>query len=92
MLKSNKIGQFVCDSRSEKDWGKFPTIRISELKEIVKEQCGKEWYNLISKVKLPTDYPSAVGVSRYFLRLTGQRKDNGQTVTKLIIFEVSMGC
>jgi hypothetical protein len=92
MLKTNKAGQFICDSYSEKDWEKFPKIQISELKEIVKKQCGKEWYNLISKIKLPTEYPSTVGVSRYFLRLTGQRKDNGQKVTKLIIFEVAMGC
>ena len=91
-LKTNKVGQFICDSYSEKDWEKFPKIQISELKAKVKEQCGQEWYNLISKVKSPTEYPSGVGVSRYFLRLTGQRKDNGQTVTKLIIFEVAMGC
>lgn len=92
MLKSNKVGQFICESYSEKDWEKFPKIQISELKAKVKEQCGKEWYNLISKVKSPTEYPSGVGVSRYFLRLTGQRKYNGQTLTKIIIFEVAMGC
>ena len=91
-LKSNKVGQFTCDSYSEKDLEKFPKIQISELKARVKEQCEKEFYDLISKIKSPTEYPSAVSVSRYFLRLTGQRKDNGQTVTKLIIFEVAMGC
>ena len=91
-LKSNKVGPFTCDSYSEKDLEKFPKIQISELKARVKEQCEKEFYDLISKIKSPTEYPSAVSVSRYFLRLTGQRKDNGQTVTKLIIFEVAMGC
>jgi glucan-binding YG repeat protein len=92
MLKSNKVGQFICDSYSEKDWEKFPKIQISELKTRVKKHCEEGFYNLILKIKSPTEYPSGVGVSRYFLRLTGQRKDNGQTVTKLIIFEVAMGC
>jgi hypothetical protein len=92
ILKSNKVGQFICDSYSEKDLEKFPKIQMSELKTTVKELCGKEWYKLISKVKSPTEYPSGVGVSRYFLRLTGQRKDNRQIVTKLIILEMAMGC
>ncbi len=91
-LQSNKKGQYIGRSYSEKDWEKFPTIDISELKERVKEQCGKDWLKLISKIQSPTEYPSGVGVSRYFLRLTGQRKDNGQTITKLIIIEVAMGC
>lgn len=92
MLKSNEVGQFICDSYSEKDWEKFPKIQISELKAMVKKHCGGEFFNLILKIKSPTEYPSGVGVSRYFLRLTGQRKDNGQTITKLIIFEEAMGC
>lgn len=91
-LKSNNVGQFICDSYSEKDCEKFPNIPISELRKGVKEHCGEKWLDFIKKIKSPTEYPSGVGVSRYFLRLTGQRKDNGQTVTKLIIFEVAMGC
>lgn len=92
ILKINKAGQFICDSYSEKESEKFPEIQISELKAKVKEQCGNEFYNPILKIKVPTEYPSGVGISRYFLRLTGQRKDNRQKVTKFVIFEVAMGC
>lgn len=91
-LKSNTVGQFICDSYSEKDCVKFPNIPISELRNGVKEHCGEKWLELITKIKSPTEYPSGVGVSRYFLRLKGQRKDNGQTITKMIVFEVAMGC
>ena len=91
-LQKNNSGQFICEKYSEKEYKKFPKISIDELKQKVKEQCGDDWYKLIEKVKIPTEYPSGVGISRYYLRVTGKRKDNGQIVTKLIIFESPMGC
>lgn len=91
-LQANSKGQFTCDKYTEKDYEKFPKISIADLKQKVKEQCGADWFKLVEKVKLPTEYPSGVSISRYYLRVTGQRKDNGQTVTKLIIIETPMGC
>ena len=91
-LQTNPKGQFICDKYSEKEYEKFPKVSIDNLKQKVKEQCGEEWFKLVKKVKTPTEYPSGVGVSRYYLKVTGQRKDNGQTVTKLIIIETPMGC
>jgi len=67
-------------------------ISIDDLKQKVKEECGDYWLKLIEKVKTPTEYPSGVHISRYYLRVTGKRKDNGQTVTKLIVIETPMGC
>jgi hypothetical protein len=64
---------------------KFPKISINDLKQKVKDKCGDEWFKLVEKIKAPTEYPSRVGISRYYLKVTGQRKDNRQTVTKLII-------
>jgi hypothetical protein len=90
-LKVNSEGQFICDKYSESDGVKFPKISIEELKKKVKEQCGNDWVKLIEKIKSPTDYPSGVSISRYFIRLTGKRKDNGSKVTKLIIIETPMG-
>ncbi len=90
-LKTNNKGQFICDSYSEKELEKFPAIQINELKEYVQEHCGKGWLELITTIKSPIDYPSGVGVSRYFLRLTGQRKDSKEIV-KVIVFEIAMGC
>lgn len=91
-LKANNSGQFICDKYSEKEYEKFPKISIDDLKQKVKDQCGDEWLKLVEKVKTPTEYPSGVGISRYYLKVTGQRKDNGQTVTKFIIIETPMGC
>ena len=65
---------------------------MDDLREIAAENCGESWSELLENVKKPTEYPSAVGISRYFLRITGKRKDNGQTVTKMIIIETPMGC
>uniref|UniRef100_UPI004048DFDA hypothetical protein n=1 Tax=Algoriphagus sp. TaxID=1872435 RepID=UPI004048DFDA len=91
-LHANSKGQFTCDKYTEKEYEKFSKISIDDLKQKVKEQCGDEWLKLVEKVKTPTEYPSGVSISRYYLRVTGQRKDNGQTVTKLIVIETPMGC
>ena len=91
-LQANSKGKFTCDRYTEKDYEKFPKISIADLKQKVKEQYGDDWFKLIEKVKLPTEYPSGVSISRYYLRVTGQRKDNRQTVTKLIVIETPMGC
>jgi hypothetical protein len=91
-LKTNDKGQFIGDSYSEKDLEKFPVVDISELKAYVKKHCDEEYSELISTIKSPTEYPSAVSVSRYFLRINGKRKNSDETVTKLIIIEVAMGC
>ena len=91
-LQPKSTGQFICDKYTEKEYEKFPKISIDDLKQKVKEQCGDEWFKLVEKVKAPTEYPSGVSISRYYLRVTGQRKDNGQTVTKLIVIETPMGC
>lgn len=91
-LKTNSSGQFICDEYSELEHRKFPKISINDLKQKVKDKCGDEWFKLVEKIKAPTEYPSRVGISRYYLKVTGQRKDNRQTVTKLIIIESPMGC
>lgn len=92
LLKKNENGQFVCESYEESDWEKFPLIEIEELKEAVRNHCSDYWYYLVKNIKSPTEYPSGVLISRYFLRVTGKRKDNGQPISKLIIIETPMGC
>lgn len=91
-LQKNNRGQFICDKYSEKEDEKFPEISIDDLKQEVKEQCGDMWFEFVENIKTPNEYPSSVNISRYYLRITAQRKDNGQTVTKLIIIEMPMGC
>lgn len=91
-LKQNKEGQFICDSYTEADYTKFPDVAIEDLKRAAKDYCGKDWYALIEDIKSPNEYPSAVWISQYQLRISGQRKDNGKPVTKLIYISVPMGC
>jgi len=49
---------------------------MDELKQKVKEQCGEEWFKLLTKVKSPSEYPSGVGISRYFLKITVKKLPN----------------
>ena len=92
ILKTNKMGQFVCNSYALEDRNKFPKIQLSELKEIVKKKCGNEYYKKISEIKSLNDYPSIVGISRHFLRISGKRIDNGTIINKLIILLEPIGC
>lgn len=91
-LQTNNNGQFICEKYSKMEREKFPKISIDELKQHVKHQCGEEWLKLVERVELPTEYPSGVAISRYYLRITGQSKDNGKRVIKVIILETPMGC
>lgn len=90
-LPTNNKDQFTSPKYAANDYKRFPDISMDELKQKVKQQCGDEFFKLVEKLKAPTEYPSAVSISRYFLRLTGQRQDNGKTVTKLIVIVNPMG-
>lgn len=92
ILKANNKGQFVCDSYPLEERNKFPKIQITELKEMVKKKCGSKYFKQISEIKSPTEYPSTVGISRYFLKLSGKRKDNGLIISKIIIILEPIGC
>lgn len=92
LLTTTNSGQFICDKYTEKQNQKFLNIPIEDVKQKVKEQCGNDWFTLVENITSPTEYPSSVAISRYFIKVSGIKKDTGQTVTKLIIIEVPMGC
>lgn len=91
-LKKNEADAFVCETYEHADLEKFPEIDIDELKEAVKAHCSERWYELIKDINSPTEYPSGVGISRYFLKVTGVRKQDKQIVEKIIVLENPMGC
>lgn len=91
-LKQNRSGLFFSEEYTDQDYRSFPSVSMDELRQKVKEHCGEEWFKLLAKVKSPTEYPSSVSISRYFLRITCRRKDNGKEVTKFIIIKTPMGC
>ena len=83
---------YKCLSYSEKETEKFPQTTIEELKAEVKSKCGDKWAKHIENVTSLTEYPCGIGISRYFLRITGQFKTNGTKISKLIVIENPMGC
>ena len=92
ILKINENGAFICEIYSREDNEKFPKIEIRNLQQEVRKQCGEDWQLLINDIKAPTEYPSNVSISRYFLKVSGLRKDNGQLVSKIIVIDSPMGC
>ena len=91
-LKNQGSDQFLCEKYSLKDRETFLEISIDDLKKEVKTLCGEDWFQLVKDIKSPTEYPSNVGISQYYIRITGQQQNNGPRVTKLIIIEHPMGC
>ena len=91
LIEPNAKGLFIAHSYSMNERKHFPVVSIDELKERVRTKCGEDWFQLVKNIKTPTEYPSNVVISRYYLRMTGKHKESGATVKKLIIFESPMG-
>jgi hypothetical protein len=83
---------YQCISYQHEDYQKFPSVSIDELKSHVKTNYDKDWHDLISNIKTIYDYPSSVGISRYYIRISGFDKNSKEFVSKMLIFENPMGC
>lgn len=86
-LRQTEAGLFRCLSYTLKEHEKFPEVSTAELKEAVKEHCGEEWSEV---VKHPLEYPAGVGISTYFLRISGEK--DGASFVKIIAIYSPMGC
>lgn len=86
-LRQTEAGLFRCLGYTLKEHEKFPEVSTAELKEAVKEHCGEEWSEA---VKHPLEYPAGVGISTYFLRISG--KKDGASFVKIIAIYSPMGC
>lgn len=75
-----------------KESERFPEIEISELKEAIGKECGEQWLQWAKDIRSPHDPPASVGISRYFIRITGVDKATGETVEKIIAIVSPMGC
>jgi hypothetical protein len=91
-LKNNGSDQFLCEKYSEKEREQFLEISVDDLKKEVETQCGEDWFQLVKNIKSITEYPSSVGISHYYIRITGEQQNKGIRVTKLIIIDNPMGC
>lgn len=89
-LERIESNSFKANSYSELDWEKFPSVTVDEIVKAVEKQCSG-WGELARTIKSPNEYPSGVGVSRYFLRISGT-DNSGKRVTRILTFNVPMGC
>lgn len=91
-LKANQKEQFIIHKYTGAERQKFPKTSVEELKQHVKKECGVDWAKSVNKAKTLAEYPIRIDISRYYLKVTGQHKESKQTITKIIIIEVPMGC
>jgi hypothetical protein len=98
IIKASKSGKYVCLSYSEEDSQRFPKVTLEEVKKAVfntekemewlKTEKGKKWLNY-----LDDDYPyGTIMISHYFIRVTAVNNVTGEKISKILIFEVPMGC
>lgn len=92
VLKSETGNIFKCADYTEKEQEKFPEVSLQELREAIKKYCGEQGLELTMNIKSPTDYPSEVGISRVYIRISGKQKSTGKSIIKYLIFEIPMGC
>jgi hypothetical protein len=98
IIKASESGTYVCLSYSEEDSQRFPKVTLEEVKKAVfstekemewlKTEKGKEWLKF-----LDDDYPyGTVMISHYFIKVTAVNNITGEKISKILIFEVPMGC
>jgi hypothetical protein len=92
VLKPNKSGVFKFLKYSDAESRKFPEVSISELKNAVKNECGAEWVELINEIKTIKDSPCFISINRYYLKISGIHKRSKKKISKVLVFEIPMGC
>lgn len=72
-LQPIEPGLFRCINYTRKEHERFPPFTADEMKNAVRQHCGEGWLDIIRQVKKPTDRPSDVGISNYFIRISGKK-------------------
>ena len=75
-------------SKFTKEESRIFNVPIDEVKKEISKRCritGKE-------IKSVSEYPCEVGITKYLLRITGKRVDNGEIVVILLAFFPPIGC
>lgn len=91
-VSKNHLEEYFLYSYNEKERQLFPNVSKDALIKAAKKHCGDEWSEQIKTISTPNDYPCGVSISRYFLKISGKRMDNGKAIQKLIIIVSPMGC
>jgi hypothetical protein len=91
-LYKNHLEEYPLYNYDEKESQKFPNVSIQQIQAAVEKHCGIEWANKIKTIHSPTEYPAGVSISRYYIRISGIRKDNGLPFQKTLVINSPMGC
>lgn len=91
-VSKNHLEEYFLYTYKDNERQLFPSVSKDALTKAAKKHCGDEWSEQIKALSTPNDYPSGVSISRYFLKISGKRMDNGKSVQKLIIVVSPMGC
>lgn len=86
----NNVFQTILYSEKEKE--RFPKVSLEEIKQAVRNECGSDWAQLITNINSPIEYPSSVGISRYFIKIIGVNSRNGEKFKRIIVIVNPMGC
>ncbi len=91
-LQTKSKNIYIAKKYTETERQLFPEVSLDELKKTVKNYCESKWFKLIGDIKSVNDYPCAVGISKYFIRISGVEPITRKKIVKLIILEQLMGC
>jgi hypothetical protein len=93
-LRPVRTNHYIGTSYTEKERRLFPAVTVDELKAylVATFKHGHGLSDHINQIKSVQDPPSAVEISRQFIRITGTRKDTGEKVSRLIVLNALMGC
>ena len=91
-LYKNHLEEYPLYTYGEKESQKFPNVSVQQIQAAVEKHCGSEWANKIKTIQSPTEYPAGVSISRYYIRISGKRKDNGLPFQKTLVINSPMGC
>lgn len=86
-LRQAQTGVFDCIGYTIKEEQMFPPVSSAELTAAVKKYCSEQWWD---QAKNPHTYPCEVGISTYFLRVSG--KIGGKPFIKYVSIDKPMNC
>lgn len=93
-LKQVGRQQFTSNAYSEQELIQALNLSLSQIKRLIRQRGDSLSYATVRSLRSLTELKTAenMTVAYYCLRITGQRKDTGQLITKYIFFENQIGC
>lgn len=90
-LLMNEDSAYVTRSYSREELSVFPEVTMEEVKAAIDGE-KEVWLDMIKNAKSIKDAPFEIFGDTFLLRVSGKRKDDGRTITKIIIIQLATGC